>query len=133
MEKYQYFLKEIGTLGNSYSSILEDDTLCYLGLSFWNWDEIEYGLSLLDEWDVPKHLIPFYGDWHDLYCIDTKSDEIVYINDDRKILWRWASIQKFKDSLSKEELEPSENLEITSFKVSSKLAEKAREFNKKNT
>ena len=102
------FLKSIEGYAKDYPSIYVDGKLMFLSHCFWDWNEINKGLSLRAEWDVDESLIPFYGDWHDLFCLDAKSGKIVQLNDDRKVTCEWSGIESFKNSLSEEE-EPSEN------------------------
>lgn len=69
--------------------------------SFWAREEISEALPIRDEWDVPEHLIPFYGDWHTLFCVDssTASPSVVMLRDSREIVHRWESLSTFSASL----------------------------------
>lgn len=56
--------------------------------------------TILDDWEIPKNLIPIAGDFHDLLCIDTaKSDEIVILDDSRNETLRFSSIEQLMNSL----------------------------------
>jgi hypothetical protein len=61
--------------------------------------EIECRSGLRAEWGVPSHLVPFYGDWHDLLCLDTRSGSVVMIDDERSTLFEWATPRSFQDAL----------------------------------
>lgn len=102
------FLKSIEGYAKDYPLIYVDEKLTFLSHCFWTWEEINEGLSLRTEWDVNESLIPFYGNWHDLFCLEAKTGKIVQINDDRKVIYEWDGIESFKQSLSEEE-EPSNN------------------------
>ena len=104
MKDYEKFLKEVEILNHKYSSIYFNVELEALSMPFWSWDEIQKGLELRQEWEVDKELIPFYGDWHDLFCLNGISGEIVALNDDRKVLCRWASVKEFLSCLSEKEI-----------------------------
>jgi len=73
-------------------------------MPFWSWDEIQKGLALRQEWEVDESLIPFYGDWHDLFCLDKNTGEIVALNDEREVLCTWASVKDFISCLSEKEI-----------------------------
>ncbi|GMU39101.1 MAG: hypothetical protein AMXMBFR22_32920 [Phycisphaerae bacterium] len=67
--------------------------------SFWTYDEIVRGKTVCDDWDVPEGLIPFYGDWHTLLCLDAATGAVVYLDDDRNELARWTTTTRFLSSL----------------------------------
>ena len=41
------------------------------------------------------HEKTFYGDWHDLFCLNADMGEIVELNDEREVLCTWGSIKLF--------------------------------------
>ncbi|WNO11280.1 SMI1/KNR4 family protein [Teredinibacter sp. KSP-S5-2] len=98
------FLSKVETFNGQYCSIEIDTELESIALPFWSIAEIESGITLREEWEVPENLIPFQGDWHELFCLDTESGKVVYINDDRDVIFIWPSTEAFIASLSKEEL-----------------------------
>ena len=49
-------------------------------------------------------LIPFYGDWHDLFCLNGNTGEIVALNDEQEVLCTWTSIKDFLSCLSEKEI-----------------------------
>ena len=104
MKEYTKFLKEVESLNNKYASIYFNVELESLVMPFWTWDEIQAGLELRQEWEVDDSLIPFYGDWHDLFCLDGVTGEIVALNDEREVLCTWASIKDFLSCLSETEI-----------------------------
>ena len=73
-------------------------------MPFWTWEEIQKGLELRQEWEVEESLIPFYGDWHDLFCLNENTGEIVVLNDERAVLCTWASVKDFLSCLSEKEV-----------------------------
>ena len=70
MKKYTKFLKEVESINNKYALIYFNCELEALAMPFWSWDEIQKALELRQEWEVDESLIPFYGDWHDLFCLN---------------------------------------------------------------
>ena len=78
---------------------------------FWTNAEITSALRIREEWDVPEHLIPFYGDWHDLMCVDvsTSVPSVVLLDDDRRVLHRWKSLDVFSRALRKVPETPSDD------------------------
>jgi len=104
MKDYEKFLREVEILNHKYASIYFNVELEALSMPFWTWDEIQKGIELRQEWEVDKELIPFYGDWHDLFCLNATSGEIVALNDEREVLCSWASIKEFLSCLSEKEI-----------------------------
>jgi len=104
MKKYTDFLKQVEGLNEIYASIYFNCELESLTMPFWPWDDIQHGLQQRQEWEVGDDLIPFYGDWHDLFCLNTESGEIVALNDDRDVLCKWDSIKTFLSCLSEKEI-----------------------------
>ena len=114
IEKYKEFLKSIEGFASDYPSIYEGDNLTSLSLYFWSWDEIIEGLGKRDEWDVPDNLIPFYGDWHNLLCLNVDDGSIFSINDAREINFQWDDTASFKSSFSSKEIESPKSKGIIS-------------------
>ena len=104
MKDYEKFLKEVDVLNHKYASIYFNVELEALSMPFWTWPEIEKGLALRQEWEVDESLIPFYGDWHDLFCLNGTTGEIVALNDEREVLCTWASVKDFLSCLSEKEI-----------------------------
>ena len=105
MKNYIKFLKDVESMNKKYASIYFNVELETLAMPFWSWQEIQAGLKLRQEWEVDKELIPFYGDWHDLFCLKEDSGEIVVLDDNRNELCKWASIKDFISSLSVKEID----------------------------
>jgi hypothetical protein len=94
------FLQFVETFNETPVSVCFGGTVHPLLLSFWSYAEIQGTRSALQaDWEVPSHLVPFYGDWHTLLCLDKSTDSVVYLNDDRQELFRWATCQDFLDAL----------------------------------
>ena len=104
MKQYEKFLKEVESMNKKYASIYFNAELEALAMPFWTWEEIQAGLELRQGWEVDESLIPFYGDWHDLFCINTDTGEIVALNDEREVLCTWASSKIFLSCLSETEI-----------------------------
>ena len=103
MKDYTVFLKQVETLNKIYASIYFNCELEMLTMPFWSWEDIQKGLGLRQEWEVDKSLIPFYGDWHDLFCLKEDTGEIVALNDEREVLCTWGSSKLFLSCLSEKE------------------------------
>ncbi len=110
-QQYETFLKEVEILNHKYASIYFNVELEALAMPFWSWQEIQKGLALRQEWEVDESLIPFYGDWHDLFCLNETTGEIVALNDEREVLCIWASVKDFLSCLSEEEVVYDDYLE----------------------
>ena len=104
MKQYEKFLREVEILNHKYASIYFNVELEALSMPFWSWDKIQKGLDLRKEWEVDESLIPFYGDWHDLFCLNENTGEIVALNDEREVLCSWASVKDFMSCLSEKEI-----------------------------
>lgn len=97
------FLANVEEFNHEFCSIKVGDTPESLSLSFWSYEEIIKALDLRQEWDVSDDLIPFWGDWHDLFCLSLKSGQVLYLNDARECLHCWESTIEFEACLSKNE------------------------------
>ena len=104
MKNYTNFLKQVESLNKKYASIYFNCELEALTMPFWSWEEIQEGMGLRQEWEVDKSLIPFYGDWHDLFCLNGSTGEIVALNDEREVLCTWSYIKDFLSCLSEKEI-----------------------------
>ena len=104
MKNYTKFLNEVESLNKKYASIYFNVELEPLAMLFWSWEEIQKDLELRQEWEVDAALIPFYGDWHDLFCLNENTGEIVALNDEREVLCTWSSIKDFLSCLSEKEI-----------------------------
>jgi hypothetical protein len=132
MNNYSNFLKEVEDINDRYASIYFNCELESLAMPFWSWEQIQNGLSLRQEWEVDASLIPFYGDWHNLFCLNENTGEIVALNDDREVLCKWDSINNFKSCLSEKEVKYGDMPQIDSASLSSNHFEKSNESNKKH-
>lgn len=102
--EYCEFLSSIMTLTATNQSIIINGKLTMLAHHFWTFAEIENGLSLRQDWEVDANLIPFYGDWHDLMCINQQTGAVVMLDDDRNIIASWQDTVTFMRHLSNEEV-----------------------------
>ena len=74
-----------------------------LVLNFWSKDEIKNSEIVKEDWNISKDLIPFWGNWHDVICLNIKTKKIIYFNDIRETVTEWDNIEEFKKSLSYQE------------------------------
>jgi hypothetical protein len=132
MNDYSKFLKEVEGMNEKYASIYLNCELESLAMPFWSWEEIQKGLSLREEWEVDASLIPFYGDWHDLFCLKESTGEIIALNDDREVICIWASIKDFMSCLSEKEIEYDDRPQSVASSLSSGSSKKSNGFNKKH-
>ena len=126
-------LKTVESFNLKFSSIKLESQVEPLIHSFWSVAEIERGKELKFEWKLSEQLIPFYGNWHDLLCIDTSDNSVVFLNDSRQVIHKWHSINDFISSLNTEDFPGSEQPTLISSALSDELKEKAKEFLNKST
>jgi len=127
------FLKTVESLNLKFASIKLDSQVTPLTHSFWSEAEIERGRELKIEWGVAEPLIPFYGNWHELICLDTHNNSVIFLNDSREVIHKWYSIKDFLSSLSTQELTSAKQPTLKSYSLSDELKEKAKEFLNKST
>ena len=132
MNDYSKFLKESENINKKYASIYLNCELESLAMPFWSWEEIQNGLSLREEWEVDALLIPFYGDWHNLFCLKESTGEIVALNDDRELICTWTSIKDFKSCLSEKEIEYDDRPQIESASLSHDPSDKSNGLKRKH-
>ncbi len=104
MNNYSEFLQAVEGFNEKYASIFINCELEPLVMPFWSWQEIQGGLSLRQDWEVDDNLIPFYGDWHDLFCLDEDTGKVIALDDNREVVCQWASIDEFMSCLSEKEI-----------------------------
>lgn len=97
------FLKSVEAMNDKANCVRLAGVLEPLVHSFWDYATISNAIAMRPDWDVPEHLIPFYGDWHSLFCLDQYSGAVVALNDARDELCRWASSEEFLASLEYQE------------------------------
>ena len=97
------FLEKAESFNTQYNAIQLKDKIESLVFSFWSMKKIEDAEKIKEDWDIKENWIPFYGDWHTLFCVDLSSPtpSIIYINDEREIIHRWETIELFVNSLRK--------------------------------
>ncbi|SJL84520.1 hypothetical protein [Vibrio palustris] len=104
------FINQAESPNKIFNSIITSSGIEPLIFCFWSIEEIESALEMREEWDVTNCLIPFYGDWHNLFCVKLGSVfiEIVEVDDDRVVRNRWESIGDFQKSLLWQDEEPGD-------------------------
>ena len=75
---------------------------------FWSEAEIARALAMRKDWDIPESLVPFYGDWHSLLCLDPISGEVKLLDDRRLVTCEWKSSAVFAESLLRAAESPSD-------------------------
>jgi len=93
--EHEQFLTSIRTFAAKFEGVSLGDVERRFNLSFWSYEQIQGSLQLRNEWDVPETLIPFYGDWHDLMCLDTEIGQVVLLDDSRRVVFVWSSTEEF--------------------------------------
>ncbi len=119
-------------MNKKFASIYLNCEIEPLAMPFWSWQEIQNGLDLRQEWEVDISLIPFYGDWHKLFCLKESTGEIVALNDDREVLCTWASIKDFNSCLSEKEIEYGDRSQTDNASLSPDLFEKLNGLKRKH-
>jgi hypothetical protein len=121
MNDLQHTLAELGEVDSfnaKFAAIAKGEEREFLYHSFWSKSEIEASLDMKSDWEVSASLIPFYGDWHDLFCFDLTDGTILEIDDSRATIFSWPSFADFKNSLIAEadwiDTPPSGDREIIS-------------------
>jgi hypothetical protein len=122
------FLSNVESFNQEYFSIRINSRLESITLPFWSMEQINSGLMLREEWEVPSNLIPFQGDWHELLCLDQETGGIVYLNDDREVLFSWGNTEEFMACLCKEEMDSDENSGITVTRIAPGLLAKLNKY-----
>ena len=112
MNDYSKFLNEVESFNKKYASIFINCELEPLVMPFWSWQEIQKGMDLRQDWEVDVTLTPFYGDWHELFCLKETTGEIIVLDDNREEICRWASIDDFKRCLSVKEIKYDDEPQI---------------------
>lgn len=100
------FLATASTLSDQYNAVDAESQTIPLRHTFWTSSEIDHALQIQGEWDLPPTLVPFYGDWHDLICLNTQNGAIVMLDDERKVVFAWPSHDEFLKSLKSVEESP---------------------------
>ncbi|MCK5003144.1 MAG: cell wall assembly protein [Gammaproteobacteria bacterium] len=124
MNDYSKFLKEVEIFNKKYASIFVNCELEPLVMPFWSWQEIQNGLELRKDWEVDASLIPFYGDWHELFCLNERTGEIIALDDNREEICKWTSINNFIRCLSEKEIEYDDEPQIVNTSNSSEFMKK---------
>ena len=94
------FLAAVSELNAKHNAVRTDSETRCLFHSFWTKSEIEHGQQIQSEWDVPANMIPFYGDWHDLICLNIENGSVQMIDDARRVLFTWPSHEAFLHNLT---------------------------------
>ena len=103
------FLASVSDLNEKYNAVRTDSEVVSLCHCFWTKSMIEVAKHLQAEWEVAPTLIPFYGDWHDLICLNTQNGSIEMIDDNRRMLFVWPSHTVFLSSLEMKLEVPSDS------------------------
>ena len=96
------FLAAVVGFNERFNFVRARDKLHKLNLPFWSKAEIERVSRVHEEWEVPKPLVPFYGDWHTVMCLDPKHGTILLLDDKRNVVFTWATTKDFVQCLASE-------------------------------
>jgi hypothetical protein len=124
------FLNGVESLNEGFAGIRIGSKWESLAFPFWNMREILDGLTLREEWGIPSALAPFGGDCSlDLFCLDLGTNEVVHLDPDRNVAYRWPSSSAFTQSLTPDEppLEAN-NARLVNYSLSPKLKEAAQKL-----
>lgn len=102
------FLAAASELNAKHNAVRNGSETHCLYHSFWTKSEIERGQQVQSEWDVPTKMIPFYGDWHDLICLNTENGSVQMIDDARRVLITWPSHEAFLQNLTTTDEKPAD-------------------------
>lgn len=105
-------------MNETYASIYLNCELESLVMPFWSWQQIQDGMNMREDWEVDASYIPFYGDWHDLFCLNQDTGEIIALNDDRQEICKWGSISEFTSCLSEREIVYDDALDFVDVAIS---------------
>ena len=97
-EDQKKFLRDIEGYNTQYNAIQIGNSIESLFHSFWSIEKILKAEDMKQEWDIPDYLMPFYGDWHDVFCIDIRNNTILMLNDERQIIHQWENPNAFLSS-----------------------------------
>ncbi len=99
-EEQVAFLAAVSELNAKHNAVRTDSETLRLHHTFWKQSEIEHAQQIQTDWDVPTNLIPFYGDWHDLICLNTETGSVQIIDNARRQLFTWPSHKAFLQNLT---------------------------------
>lgn len=94
------FLRTIQSRARGCEGIVGNGRSIRLNGGFWAFAEIESGLKLRRDWGISEDLVPFYGDWHDVFCLSLSTCEVIYLDDDRRTIATWRDTETFMESLT---------------------------------
>ena len=93
------FLKSIQSRTRDFDGVIGSGRLIRLNGDFWIYSKIMFGLGLRSDWGISEDLVPFFGDWHEVICLSLSTDNVVYLDDDRRTIATWPDTQSFLASL----------------------------------
>ncbi len=93
------FLAGVASSNDRFNAVRVGQDVQRLRHCFWSDADVTKAEAIRADWEVPNRLVPFYGDWHDLICLDMDSGRIVAIDDRRRVVADWSTPQEFADSL----------------------------------
>jgi len=98
--EHRSFLDAVIGFNERFNVVRAGDKSHALHLSFWGADEIERASGIQEEWELPKPLVPFYGDWHTVMCLDPRHGTILLLDDRRHVVFTWATTKEFVQCLA---------------------------------
>ncbi|MEI6233254.1 MAG: hypothetical protein WCT04_09390 [Planctomycetota bacterium] len=106
----QSFLTSVDDFNARFNTVRTGDSSYALCHPFWNYTEISQSVTIQEDWDVPRSLVPFYGDWHTIICLEPQHGTVQLLNDNRRVMYTWSTIDEFVRCLA---LKPEEPINTT--------------------
>jgi hypothetical protein len=104
------FLDSVSDFNKRFNAVRMGPSIEKFCHTFWTAAQIaELSAKVQADWEIPNSLVVFYGDMHDVICLEILDGTIKLLDDDRNILFTWASIPEFVQCLRNEPEEPIEN------------------------
>lgn len=100
-DQQKQFLEGVETYNSTFNAVRIGYSTSMLHHSFWGIDVIQKSGEMKQDWDIPEHLMPFYGDWHDLFCLDLRTGKLVMLDDSRNVVHEWPDIEHFAAALTR--------------------------------
>ncbi len=111
-EEQTRFLEGVDAYNTQFNAVCYNGSTEPLYHCFWKMSDIEQAKEILSEWDIADYLMPFYGDWHDVICLDIRTNSILLLDDNRHIVHQWESLDTFVSALTSIGEEPIDDLGI---------------------
>lgn len=95
----QPFLASVVQFNERYNVVCAGEVEIALMCPFWSETEITRAKQIQEDWGLPRYLVPFYGDWHTVICLDLRDGSVRLLDDKRISVFQWPSVHSFVQSL----------------------------------